>query len=65
MTPKTAECPMERAMMGLDCAVQDLEGVLLLARTPAALTEIRSTAEEAIARLIVLSSTCLTLSELL
>ncbi len=56
---------MERAMRGLDCAVQDLEGVLLLARTPAALTEIRCTAEEAIARLIVLSSTCLTLSELL
>ena len=59
--PRIQEDPIERAMMGLICAVEDLDGVMLLARTPESLAEIRTTAEDAIRRLIILTSVALTL----
>ncbi len=55
------EEPTERAMMGLALAVEELDGVVLLARAPEALAELRTSAE--IRRLIILSAVCLTLEQ--
>ncbi len=54
----------DHAMMSLTLAVEDIAGALLVARTPRELKELRDCAEDAIKRLISLSSTALTLAEL-
>ncbi len=61
---KVFEEPTERAMMGLTCAVEELDYVVCLARSADALAELRASAEDAIKRLIAISSVCLTLEQL-
>ena len=60
----TVECPMERAMKGLACAVEELDGALLLARAPEAHAEIRQCAEDAINRLLKIQAVSFTLEQL-
>jgi len=62
-SPLMIESPVERAMMGLACAVEELNQAIIFANTPEALTEMRDAAEDAITRLCVVSSVTLTLAE--
>lgn len=55
------ECPMERAMMNLTLAVEELDGALLLARSADEHSAIRSTAEDAINRLLTMQTVSWTL----
>ncbi len=61
--PWIIESPVERAMMGLACAVEELNQAIIYARTPDALCEMRDSAGEAITRLCVVSDVCVTLAK--
>lgn len=58
---RVGQDPSEHAMMCLTLAVEDLDDALMLARSPEAHAAIRSTAEDAINRLMTIQTVSLTL----
>ena len=60
---RVKESPIDRAAFALLMAVEDLQGVLLLAQTPEEYVQIQQVSEEAIGTLSALTCTALTLNQ--
>lgn len=58
-----SQMAVEHAMMGLACAVEDMNQAIIHARTPALLKEMQSASGEAITRLCTISDITVTLAK--